>query len=128
MNVLLTCEANVEENIQDNHSNNRFGSLLLQTCEDDNSSSSSSITSNDHEVEFKDDYYDLCSPGTVKDNLWLLNYVFISDIRQQLVSEPLALEVLFCSTRLEDAYYRPKTEGCLGNSSLISQSRKDCRP
>ncbi|KAI3745463.1 hypothetical protein L1987_58576 [Smallanthus sonchifolius] len=67
MNVLLRCEANVEENIQDNHSNNRFGSLLLQTCEDDNSSSSSSITSNDHEVEFKDDYYDICSPGTVKD-------------------------------------------------------------
>ncbi|KAI3745460.1 hypothetical protein L1987_58572 [Smallanthus sonchifolius] len=67
MNVSSICEANVVENIHDNHSNNRFGSLLLPTCEDDNTSSSSSTTSNDHEVEFRDDYYDLCSPGTVKD-------------------------------------------------------------
>lgn len=69
MNVSMICEANVVETV-DNRANDRFGSLWLDTnCEDDSSSSniSSTTTTKHHEVEFKDDYYDLCSPGTVKD-------------------------------------------------------------
>ncbi|XP_076901284.1 transcription factor WER-like [Bidens hawaiensis] len=67
MAVSTICETNVFEKIQDSHANNPFGSLLVQTCEDESSCSSSSTTFKDQEVEFKDDYYDLRSPGTVKD-------------------------------------------------------------
>ncbi|KAK1424594.1 hypothetical protein QVD17_19927 [Tagetes erecta] len=71
MNVSLVCDANIVETVHD-HANDRFGSLWLETnCAYDSSSSNSNTTTTtttkDHEVEFKDDYYDLCSPGTVKD-------------------------------------------------------------
>ncbi|KAL8228211.1 hypothetical protein R6Q57_015795 [Mikania cordata] len=46
-----TSEASGIKNMQVNHANDRVG---LQACED-------------HDVEFNDGFYDLCSPGTVKD-------------------------------------------------------------
>ncbi|KAI3731831.1 hypothetical protein L1987_63021 [Smallanthus sonchifolius] len=57
-NLSSVCEANVaEKKLQDDNAYNHFGSLFLETCEDDSSSS----------VEWKHDYYDLRSPGTIKD-------------------------------------------------------------
>ncbi|KAI3818803.1 hypothetical protein L1987_12621 [Smallanthus sonchifolius] len=66
MNISRICEANVAEKKEDDNINayNRCGSLFLQACDDDSSSSSSS---KGHEVEWTDDYYDLRSPGTIKD-------------------------------------------------------------
>ncbi|KAI3818485.1 hypothetical protein L1987_12293 [Smallanthus sonchifolius] len=55
MNLSSICEANVAEKKEDDNAYNHFG--FLETCEDDSSST----------VEWKHDYYDLRSPGTIKD-------------------------------------------------------------